>query len=226
MELTEKRSVSVGVWVGLFVLMNAVSPLARYAFRSMGAASPVLELLTLSFTYLSMLAAMAVAMHKAGIELVPDLRFFSGDVGKDFGIAAVLSLILGGIGAVMLHFGIQGHVGAGNGALLGKLAAGDGNGLSGALLLYGAFVLTGPVFEEIFCRRLLYVSLRHRYAVPRAVISSALIFALLHPEAIFFQFIVGAAYCLVYERYKRLDVLIFSHMMLNAGTVSWALYGS
>lgn len=225
MEITEKRSVSAGVWVGFFVLMNVVSPLSRYGFKSMGAVTPVLEIFTLSFTHLFMLAVMGFAMYRLGIALAPSLKSYAENIGKDLGIAAVLSMLLGGIGAVMVHFGIQGHVGPGNGEILGKLIAATGGSATLAALLYGAFVLLSPVFEEVFCRRLLYVSLRHLYSVPRAVISSALIFALLHPEAIFFQFIVGASYCYVYERYKRLDILIFSHMMLNAGIISWALYG-
>lgn len=224
MELTKKRSVSPGVWVGLFICLQIVSPLSRYLFKTFGLQQPVLDLSALSFTHLLMLIALGAMLYRIGVDYKASLRAYIESITRDLGVAAVITALILGIAALMAHYGILGHTYAGNGALLRKLTDSLGADITGKILIFASFSLLGPVFEEVFYRRLLYISLRQRYSVPRAIAVGALVFALVHPEALFFQFIVGAIYCYTYERYKRLDILIFSHIMCNASIISLALF--
>lgn len=223
MELSEKKSVSLGAWVGLFVGLQIIGPLSKYLFKTFGAQPPVSDFLALLFTHLLMLLALGIIIYILGADFIGSLRAYAANIIRDFGVAAVTSALLLGIGALMLHYGIHGHAFAGNGALIRKLISGLGSDITGRLMMYVSVGLVGPIFEEVFYRRLLYVSLRQRYSMPRALIVAALLFALVHPEALFFQVIVGAAYCYLYERYKRLDILIFSHMMCNIGILTYTL---
>jgi len=169
-----------------------------------------------------MLLVLGVVMRR-DVDFMGSLRVYAANFIKDFGIAIMTSVLLSGIGALMLYYGVQGYAFAGNGALIRNLAGSMGSGIQGKLLMYASFGLVGPIFEEVFYRRLLYVSLRQRYSMLRALIVGALLFALVHPEALFFQLIVGATYCYLYERYKRLSILIFSHMICNVAIITYAM---
>ncbi|MBI5745073.1 MAG: CPBP family intramembrane metalloprotease [Elusimicrobia bacterium] len=73
-----------------------------------------------------------------------------------------------------------------------------------------------PIEEEIFFRRFLYVSLRRRMSLFLAILTSSLLFGAVHLNAgPVFAVVIGAFLAWVYERHRRLPVIIMLHGLIN-----------
>jgi membrane protease YdiL (CAAX protease family) len=73
-----------------------------------------------------------------------------------------------------------------------------------------------PIEEEIFCRRFLYVSLRHKMLLGSSLIISSLIFGLEHWGAGPGQAVIAGLFLgWIYERHQRLPVNIMVHGLIN-----------
>ncbi|MEZ9556823.1 lysostaphin resistance A-like protein [Vibrio splendidus] len=75
-------------------------------------------------------------------------------------------------------------------------------------------VLISPVIEELLFRYLLFVIFRSIFGVTNAALLSSLIFASIHQWALD-AFMSGAFLCWVFERYRRLGVVIVIHACHN-----------
>ncbi|MEZ8950125.1 lysostaphin resistance A-like protein [Vibrio sp. 10N.286.49.E1] len=71
-------------------------------------------------------------------------------------------------------------------------------------------VFISPVIEELLFRYLLFVILRSVFGVTCAALLSSLIFASIHQWALY-AFMSGIFLCWVFERYRRLEVVIAIH---------------
>lgn len=85
-------------------------------------------------------------------------------------------------------------------------------------------VVAAPPVEELIFRGLLYRGLRRSMSTPRAVVGSALVFALVHPPIAFLPVLVLAIFAAtVYERSKLLVAPIVAHATYNALLFAFAL---
>lgn len=86
------------------------------------------------------------------------------------------------------------------------------------IITYVSVVLLAPVSEELIYRGLVYRRIRDYLGVKNAIIISALIFGLIHGNAVqfIFAFAIGLAMAAVYERYRTIWAPIAAHMAVNA----------
>lgn len=83
------------------------------------------------------------------------------------------------------------------------------------LYLFSTCVLI-PIEEEIFTRRLLYVSLRHKMGVSPSLLISALLFGAEHIGAAAVPaFVSGLFLSWIYEKHQNLPVNIMVHGLIN-----------
>lgn len=75
--------------------------------------------------------------------------------------------------------------------------------------------LLAPLGEELFFRRLFYVSLRHRYGFAVSLITSSLLFGVLHGDQWFITFSKGLIIGYSYEKTRNLLSAIFLHSFTN-----------
>jgi hypothetical protein len=87
------------------------------------------------------------------------------------------------------------------------------------LVLFSACVLT-PVVEEVFFRRIVFVTLRLRKGFWFSAFWSSLLFSLFHGLAAPVILPVGLYLCWVYERERRLPVNIFLHAFVNLSMIT------
>jgi len=143
----------------------------------------------------------------------------------------VVSLLVAGTGILlaflMTHFNVLGRVYSVNSVVLENLLSGSGERLpySGLAPVVFNYCLLGPVMEEFFFRRLLYVSLRKRYGRLGSIIINSMIFGLIHPDAVLFMFLFGAIQCYVYERFGRVSINITSHVLYNSAVTTFSFLG-
>jgi hypothetical protein len=85
-------------------------------------------------------------------------------------------------------------------------------------------VCAAPPVEEFIFRGLLFRGLRRSMSLPRAVVASALVFALVHPPIAFFPvFVLAALAATVYERSRLLIAPIIAHAVYNGLLAAFAL---
>jgi membrane protease YdiL (CAAX protease family) len=82
-------------------------------------------------------------------------------------------------------------------------------------ILSFAILVLGPVGEELFFRRLMYVTLRKRMRFLPALLICSVLFSLAHLSASLFVLPVGLLLGWVYEKRRRLPVNILLHAMIN-----------
>lgn len=82
-----------------------------------------------------------------------------------------------------------------------------------------------PLFEEIFFRGFLYASVRDRLGVVAGALASSLVFAAVHPGLPnqMATFVLGVAFCLVYERAGTLVAPVVAHALFNAIQLAFVL---
>ena len=85
-------------------------------------------------------------------------------------------------------------------------------------VLVGVACVVAPLCEEIFFRGFLYPSIRDRFGVTGGVVASSLVFAMVHPGLPnqMATFVLGVAFCLVYERAGTLVAPVVAHAIFNA----------
>ena len=91
------------------------------------------------------------------------------------------------------------------------------------LLSFFAIVLIAPVVEEFFFRGLLLTRWSLKWNVPRGIIASSAVFALLHPDNIIGSFFIGYVMSVLYFQTRSLFVPISLHMAYNG--LIWILTG-
>jgi len=92
-------------------------------------------------------------------------------------------------------------------------------------VLVGVACVVAPLCEEIFFRGFLYPSIRDRFGVAGGVVASSLVFAMVHPGLPnqMATFVLGVAFCLVYERAGTLVAPVVAHAIFNAIQLAFAL---
>lgn len=95
------------------------------------------------------------------------------------------------------------------------------SGVEYVALLLIMSILILPLVEEIFFRAYIYNMLKSRYSVKAAYVTTALIFAIMHPSnllqsLLFFLSSLGLIYA--YEKTGMIETSILAHMLWNA---SW-----
>jgi membrane protease YdiL (CAAX protease family) len=98
-------------------------------------------------------------------------------------------------------------------------------GLVDPALIALTFVVIAPVAEEIFFRGIVFNAWEREYGTPRALIGSALLFAVVHASLVAFVPILGLglALALVYRWTRNLAAPIALHATFNAISVAIAL---
>ncbi len=90
-------------------------------------------------------------------------------------------------------------------------------------VLFSACVLA-PVVEEVFFRRIVFVTLRLRKGFWFSAFWSSLLFALFHGLAAPVILPVGLYFCWVYERERRLSVNILLHSLVNLSMIGLKVF--
>jgi len=91
------------------------------------------------------------------------------------------------------------------------------------LVLFSACVLA-PVVEEVFFRRIVFVTLRLRKGFWFSALCSSLLFSLFHGLAAPIILPVGLYFCWVYERERRLSVNILLHALVNLSMIGLKVF--
>jgi len=91
--------------------------------------------------------------------------------------------------------------------------------------LVGVACVAAPLFEELFFRGFLYPSIRDRFGVAAGAVASSLVFAMVHPGLPnqMATFVLGVAFCLVYERAGTLVAPVVAHAIFNAVQLAFVL---
>jgi membrane protease YdiL (CAAX protease family) len=225
MEISEKKSVSLNAWVGLFVAAGLLPPLLKALAGALGAFPEMIPFVAYAGTVVLMLGCVLIVLSRLGADFAASLRGYAENILRDLlaGTALAAALIL--LGAAMSHFGVTGQIGDGPGTMLKKFSV-IFPGPAGIAAAYLVGAVLAPLYEELFFRRLLYVSLRKKYSLGRAVFLGGLLFGLLHIHALIYASLVGIALCLAYEKTRRLDVVIFAHVINNFVSTSLKIFGS
>lgn len=156
-------------------------------------------------------AALAEWNRGLAADLKKAALYFGGYAGLLAAMAVVLlaAYLLSGEGLERFMAPLTRKTGGENAAL----AAASFSGGRFALVLLDACVLA-PLAEELFFRRIVFVSLRARGFWYAALLSS-LLFALFHGAAFLMTLPVGLYFAWVYERERRLPVVIALHGLVN-----------
>ena len=77
--------------------------------------------------------------------------------------------------------------------------------------------ITGPIYEEILFRYLLYNRLKKKYSIRKSILITTIIFALIHisPIKIIYAFILGLILNITYEKYHNIKAPILIHIAAN-----------
>ena len=143
-------------------------------------------------------------------------------------LPVLLVVQLGGM--AVLNVAVASAVSAGGGEFINPqieaITGGVTLGVRDLLLLMLLVAVVAPIAEELFFRGLLYPLLRRR-GVPFALLSNALLFALIHfiPILIPGLFWIGLVLAWVRERSGSIIPGIILHALQN-GLVVWAIYAA
>lgn len=98
----------------------------------------------------------------------------------------------------------------------------------GLAAFFCAAVLVAPIWEEVFFRGLAYTACKRRFGVAAGAALSAVFFALLHSEPLYFRipiFLLGVCLALLYEFSGCLYVPMLAHAVANAISTLLAYFG-
>ncbi len=98
----------------------------------------------------------------------------------------------------------------------------DGQSGSIHVLTFMLAVIVGPLMEELVFRGLLLERLAKKFGLNKAVLTSSVLFGMLHGETLLTAIIFGIAMCIVYLQTKNLWVPVFIHIANNLFAVIWA----
>ena len=91
------------------------------------------------------------------------------------------------------------------------------------IYLFSTCVLA-PLEEEIFFRRLLYISLRHKMAVSPSLLISSVIFGAIHPSGAIPALAAGLFLGWIYEKNENLPVNILVHGLINFSAALFIIF--
>lgn len=81
-----------------------------------------------------------------------------------------------------------------------------------------------PISEEVFFKRIIYVSFRKVNSILKSVLILSIIFSSLHYPYVFYMFLWSCISCFIYERYKNLQVNIIFHGLTNFCAVLYSAW--
>ncbi len=226
-DIESKKSISLNFWVALFVFLQIAIVICGYTFKKAGVSNNFSLLYSKIITSSIMLSCSLFLLVKKGVSFSERLAAYKKHAIHDLAV----SLIVGGavtfLAFLMTRFNMLGKVCSVNPVVLKTLLSGAGESLphSGLALTLFNYCLLGPVMEEVFFRRLLYVSLRQRYSCLGSIMINSLIFGLIHPSAVLFIFLFGVIQCYVYERFGRVSINITSHVLYNSAVTAFSFPG-
>ena len=221
--------------VSIILLQVVLSTIVALAEKHSGLSFSPFEamipaLLATGWVSWTILCSLGVSLNGAlsdwGLKAVPDLKkafvYFSGYA---LVICCLFGALLGayyllGSGLETAMKPLSDQNGAENGLL--KVIA-EGSRLRSVLVLFSACVLA-PVVEEVFFRRIVYVTIRLKKGFWPSAFWSSLLFSLFHGLAAPVILPVGLYFCWVYERERRLPVNIFLHSLVNLSMIALKVF--
>lgn len=222
-----KKSISLNFWLALFVFLQILIPLCDYFLKKLGIVSDFAPLYTKIITHSLLLFFSLLLLARQGVSFRERLAVYKKNAGRDL----IASLTIAGtglfLGYLMIHFNVHGQVLSINSSVLGNLFSESDGGLSysGFALIIFSYCLLVPVMEEVFFRRLLYVSLRQRYSLFRSLLINSILFGLIHPDSVLFTILFSFIQCCVYERFGRVSINITSHLIFNSVILTLSFAG-
>lgn len=222
-----KKSISLNFWVALFVFLQILIPLCDYFLKKLGVVGNFAPLYTKIITHTLLLVFSLLLLARQGVNFRERLAVYKKNAWRDLSVSLAIAGIGLFIGYVMIHFNVHGQVLSINSVVLNNLFSESGVGLSysGFALILFSYCLLVPVMEEVFFRRLLYVSLRQRYGLFRSLMINSMLFGLIHPDAVLFTVLFGLLLCFVYERFGRVSINIMSHLVFNSAVITLSFLG-
>ncbi|OGR43715.1 MAG: hypothetical protein A2X35_08625 [Elusimicrobia bacterium GWA2_61_42] len=169
----------------------------------------------------------AQVLKERGVDFAAAWRDWSAGAARDLRTAlkyfgGYLLIIAAIVASVLLFIYLSGKPPE---AVLASISAGDGKYEIAkaavlaspwrAVFLFLSVCALGPLGEELFFRRLMYVSFRKKMAFLPALLVSSALFAATHLSAALLVFPVGLLLGYTYEKERRLPVNIFLHSMIN-----------
>lgn len=183
-------------------------------------AAGALVLLTITQAALLAVGGLFVAAPRAlaGLHLAPEHGLWrSVGLGVLLGVPAwIAAQLLAVITARLLEpFGLRPEEGVAEAAI----------GLVDPVVLAIALVLVAPVAEEIFFRGIVFSAWLREYGVGRAIIGSAVLFALIHGSIFVIPaiFALGIGLALLYHRTGSLPASMAMHATYNGITLALGL---
>lgn len=222
-----KKSISLNFWVTLFVFLQILIPLCDYLLKKLGIGDSFAPLYTKTITNTLLLFFSLLLLAKQGVNFKERLAEYKKNAGLDLSVSLAIAVAGLFLGYLMIHFNVHGQVFSVNSVVLNSLfsePSGSSSCRGFALILF-SYCLLVPITEEIFFRRLLYVSLRQRYGLFRAISTNSILFGLIHPDAVLFTILFGLIQCLVYERFGRVSINITSHLIFNSAVITLSFLG-
>jgi len=226
-DIAVKKSVSLNLWLALFIFLQILTPLCNYFLKQLGAAGNFVPLYAKIAADSFLLSVSLLLLLRKGVSVGERLEVYKKNAPRDI----LASLAIAGLGLLLgytlIHFNAHGQVFSVNAINLSNLISESGGGLSyvGVALIIIGYCLLVPAMEEVFFRRLLYVSLRHKYSLFRSILINSLLFGAIHPDSVLFTIIFSVMQCYVYERFGRVSVNILSHLIFNSTVIGLAFLG-
>lgn len=216
-----KKSIPINLWVALFVGLQVLILLCGYFLKKAGAGGSFAPLYTRLIANSALLICSLLLLAGQGVSFRDRLIEYKKNAVRDLLVSFVLAGAAFGLAALMAHFNVLGRAGAVNTVVLTDLFSGSGGGSSfaGLGLIFLSYCMITPVMEEVFYRRLLYVSLRQKYGLLKSLTIGSLIFGLLHPDAVLFSILFGLILCGAYERFGRVRINILTHVIYNSAII-------
>lgn len=213
------------LWLLATIAANlAVVPVAADLSRLLAGEQPSIygTIVTLTATQAGLLGAAALLVFApralAGMRLIPS-RGLLGSMAIGMGIAIPSWIGAQLIGYLVLRvlepLGFRPETGVADAALSN----------ADPVVLVMAIVVFAPIAEELFFRGVVFNAWEREYGVTRAIIGSALLFAVIHgsPFLIPSIFVLGIVLALVYRSTRSLPATITLHAVFNGITVLLAL---
>lgn len=91
-----------------------------------------------------------------------------------------------------------------------------------------SMVLLGPIFEELFYRKIIFARLLEKHSLNVSILVSSICFALVHLPSyknLLPTFIFGIISCLIYYKTRNIFYSIILHVLANLNVVLLSLYG-
>lgn len=239
--LTHQRSVSLAEWIRLFLFSFAAVIAFYLLLRSMGFRSQAKEVAVALQSIVFILASLR-ALGSLGIDIEKAAQYYKERVFDSLKDAFRYFLILIGagvliVGAVVLTGLLLTRMDLLPADVLSNFLTPDSPALGiflqqslldspwRSILFLTTACTLAPIGEELIFRRLLYVSLRHKYGLVISLTMSSLLFGLIHGGQWFSVFSKGLIIGYVYERDRNILTAIFLHALVNILALALGFWG-